>query len=84
MQSSRESLAREWIRKIMKSIYRYTMAITTSALLAGCITEPGPRPPSICPAGLTYSCTATVGETRQCTCASREELREILDPVNDY
>jgi hypothetical protein len=60
------------------------MAIATTALLGGCITEPGPRRPSICPAGLTYSCTATVGETRQCICASREELREILDPVNDY
>jgi hypothetical protein len=51
--------------------------------LSGCASN-GTSSSRICPAGLTYSCTSAVGETQRCICASRDELRDILDPVNDY
>ena len=51
--------------------------------LGGCASEGTPKS-RICPAGMTYSCTSAVGETQRCICASRDELRDILDPVNDY
>ena len=58
-------------------------ALLLSLALSGCASEGTPKS-RICPAGMTYSCTSAVGETQRCICASRDELRDILDPVNDY
>ncbi len=38
----------------------------------------------MCPAGLTYSCTSYINKKQRCICASREELKDILNPVNNY
>jgi len=36
------------------------------------------RPP--CPSDLTYSCVEYLGKKMRCFCASRDELRGILEP----
>ena len=56
-----------------------TLAIVFA--LSGCVSQGDTVASSVCPVGTTYSCTSYVGKTRQCACVSRDELREILDPV---
>ena len=69
---------------MMERVFRHFATVGLLVVAGGCVAQDGFRASSTCPAGLTYSCTASVGQKRQCICASREELREILNPVNDY
>lgn len=54
-------------------------------LVSGCA-SPGPADPettaqySPCPPDLTLSCIEYNGKNMRCSCVSREDLREILEP----
>ena len=67
----------------MRNILRATLLVPVLAVV-GCA-APGSVPSSgLCPTGLTYSCASKVGKIQKCTCATREDLKDILDPVNRY
>lgn len=73
----------------MRLNIRPATILSASLLLSGCATSEEPmqvnvRAKSVCPKGTTYSCTVYGGKTQKCICAEREELRQILNPVNDY
>lgn len=63
--------------------------LLASLLLGACATNQDTMPSdnrakSVCPKGTTYSCTLYNGQRQKCICAEREDLRAILNPVNDY
>ena len=68
----------------MRNVSVPFVLLATLAVSGGCATEERVAGGNICPEGLTYACTSSVGKIQRCICATREDLREILDPVNDY
>ena len=70
-------------RKLFKNPMRPLILICTILAVQGCASQ-DVATSQVCPAGLTYSCTSAVGQTQRCICASRDELRDIMNPVNDY
>lgn len=73
----------------MRINIRPATILSASLLIGSCATSEDPmqvnaRAKSVCPKGTTYSCTVYGGQTQKCICAEREELRRILNPVNDY
>lgn len=67
----------------MRSRFVTGVLLTIAIVIGGCMSHGSARKSGLCPQGLTYSCAAKVGKIQRCTCATREDLKQILDPVND-
>ena len=63
---------------------RIVTGILIAIAIGGCVSQASVPSSGVCPQGLTYSCASKVGKVQRCTCATREDLKQILDPVNDY
>jgi hypothetical protein len=64
---------------------RSALFLAAPLLVAACATENpyvlgNSRDHSPCPDDLTLACTEYVGKKTRCYCASRDGLREILEP----
>ncbi len=68
----------------MRSRFGNGILFTLAIAIGGCMSQASVPGSSVCPQGLTYSCTSKVSKVQRCTCATRQELKDILDPVNDY
>ena len=60
------------------------IAIVSAALLvSGCATQGGSREPEACPPGMSVYCETYLGKPQRCFCATREDLRDVLEPVQE-
>lgn len=67
----------------MRSQLATGILISTVLAVSGCVSQEPVRTASLCPPGLTYSCSSKVGKIQKCTCATRQDLKSILDPANN-
>jgi hypothetical protein len=72
------------IEVIMRSRFRTGLFVTFAIAIGGCVSQASVPSSGVCPQGLTYSCSSKVGKVQRCMCATREDLKQILDPVNEY
>ena len=66
----------------MYSIARLCSIIVSAVLFCGCA-DPGPTKPDACPPGMSVYCETYLGKPQRCFCATREDLRDVLEPVQE-
>ena len=66
----------------MNSIARLCSMIASTALACGCASQ-GPAEPEVCPSGMSVYCETYLGKPQRCFCATREDLRDVLEPMQE-
>lgn len=66
----------------MKPLARFFPVIAWAALFGGCASQ-GPSEPEACPSGMSVYCETYLGKPQRCFCATREDLRDVLEPVQE-
>ena len=66
----------------MRSIARLCLMTATAAIVGGCASQ-GPGEPETCPPGMSVYCETYLGKPQRCFCATREDLRGVLEPVQE-
>ncbi len=66
---------------------RFASSLAVLLLMSGCASSGSASPETsaqhaLCPPDLTPSCIEYNGQKLRCSCSSREDLREILEPTN--
>ena len=66
----------------MNTVARLCSMTASALIVCGCASQ-GPREPEACPPGLSVYCETYLGKPQRCFCATREDLRDVLEPVQE-
>ena len=66
----------------MRPIARFCLMTASVVIVGGCASQ-GPSEPEACPPGMSVYCETYLGKPQRCFCATREDLRDVLEPVQE-
>lgn len=64
----------------MSRTTRSIAALSATLLVGACATQGEADGQSACPSGLTVYCETYHGKPQRCFCASRDDLKDVLEP----